>query len=159
MTLPNTCENINEDRSSFVVDNDSKADWAIKRIHEAEADIEKWKDYYAKKLKEIEESNKNTIEHFTHLLYDYFQTLVCKETATQQSYALPSGKLILKKPTVDYKRDDAALLLWAKEKGNSKFIKIKESVAWDEIKKEIKETGEIPDGVVAFEKPAEFKVR
>lgn len=122
-------------------------------------DNARWKAYYAQKLKEIQDQNNNRTAFLSERLLDYFNTIPHKETATQESYSLPSGKLVLTKPTIDYDRDEAELLPWAKKTNDKDFVRRTEAPAWDVIKKHIRETGEIPDGVIPIEKPGEFKVR
>ena len=52
-------ENEQEERAVFVIDNDQKADWAVRRIAELEADTQKWKDYYKAQSERVAQSNQH----------------------------------------------------------------------------------------------------
>ena len=55
-------ENEQEERAGFVIDNDQKADWAVRRIAELEADTQKWKDYYKAQSERVAQSNQQSID-------------------------------------------------------------------------------------------------
>jgi phage host-nuclease inhibitor protein Gam len=101
-----------------------------------------------------------------HYLEKYFGTVQHKVTATEENYRLPSGKLVMKKPSMEFERDDESLLSWLKENGHPEFIKTKESVDWSSLKKTLvvvggsvtDEDGQIVPCITAVEKPAEFKI-
>lgn len=67
-------ENEQEERTGFVIDNDQKADWAVRRIAELEADTQKWKDYYKAQSERVAQSNQQSIDYFTALLESYFMS-------------------------------------------------------------------------------------
>lgn len=143
----------------FAITDDAKAEWALKKIREAEADKQMWADYYAEQLKKITNAANNTIEYMTHLLYGYFETVPHSRTkGGQEKYKLPSGELIRHPAEIEYERDEDALLQWCRNNA-PELIKTKESVNWSELKKRIAAEGLIPDGVEIAEKPEEFKVK
>lgn len=94
----------------------------------------------------------NGTAFLTSCLADFFNTVPHKTTKTTEKYRLLSGTLTLKKGTVKATVDDA---------------KVEESAKWGELKKllaytgeiaTIQSTGEIVEGVTAYETPATFTV-
>lgn len=155
-------------KAAFLIDDDSKADWALRKIAEAQADTAKWADYYANQTEKIKAQNNQIVAYFTSALEQYFDTVPHRTTKTQESYGLPSGKLVRKAQQPAYERDADALLSWAKT-SFPEAIKVKEEASWTDIKNRIgkvmpdgsavdKETGEIIDGVTVVERDPVFKV-
>lgn len=155
-----------EEEERFVVSNDKEAEWCLKKIREAEEEVASWKAYYAEQLQKIIDSCEATKANMMHLLENYFNTVKHKQTETEESYRLPSGKLVLKKQNTDFDRDDSAVIDWLKKNGGEKFIKIKETLDWSALKKTLTvcgetvadEDGQIIPCITAVEKPAEFKI-
>lgn len=90
-----------------------------------------------------------------------------KATKTQEKYRLLSGTLVLKKGGTKAKTDDEKLVPWLKENGYGDLVKVEETAKWGELKKllaytgevaTIAETGEIVEGVTAYEAPDTFTV-
>ena len=81
----------------FTVTDDSTAEWCLRKIKEAKADQEKWRQHYAEQMKKVEEATAQTVGYFEGLLEAYFEQVPHKATKTQESYALPGGKLVRKK--------------------------------------------------------------
>lgn len=59
---------------------------------------------------------------------------------------------------VTYKRDDTALTAWL-EQHRPDLIKVTKSPMWNEIKKAILDTGELPEGVIPEETAEKFEVK
>ena len=104
-------------------------------------------------LDELEQVDLGTVPH--------------KTTKTTEKYRLLSGTLTLKKGTVKAMVDDAKLVPWLRENGYGDLVKVEESAKWGELKKllaytgeiaTIQSTGEIVEGVTAYETPATFTV-
>ncbi len=100
-------------------------------------------------------------------LADFFNTVPHKTTKTTEKYRLLSGTLTLKKGTVKATVDDSKLVPWLRENGYGDLVKVEESAKWGELKKllaytgeiaTIQSTGEIVEGVTAYETPATFTV-
>lgn len=144
-------------QTKYMIENDAQADKAIQKISEQKQAIKAWSQYYAEKFQQIKDECESKIAYYEAILFDYFQCVKRRESKTQLSYPLPSGKLVYKKPKTVYTHDDTLLLPWAKQQ-NGDFIKTTETPKWDNIKKHMLETGEIPDGVTVEEKPGEFRV-
>lgn len=151
----------------FVIEDDQTAEWAIQKINESKAEIKKWEDFYAERLRIIKEREELTIANMESLLQSYFNRVPHKVTATQENYSLPSGKLIFKKQEPEYQRDDAEVIEWLHMNSDDqdKFIKVKETLNWSELKKNITvmgdtvadENGQIMP-IKVVERPDIFKV-
>lgn len=162
-----------EEKEVFVIDNDDKADWAIRKIKEAEDECSRLMSLIVHEHERLEQKEKELTEklerdtsYLKHLLLEYMATVKTKATKTQETYQLLSGKLVKKFPTTDYKKDDERLLEWAKESA-PEFVKVKESVDWAEMKKHVAIAGdgrvaidgEIVDCIRAEEKPGRLDIK
>lgn len=160
---------------SFAIDNDEKANWALKKIAHEESkaarkieECERWVEHYAAQAEKIKVHTEQETSNLKNMLYEYFLTVEPdKDLKTKQEYSLPDGVLRMVKPSVDYERDEKTLIQWAKENA-PEHIKVKESPDWAGIKKNIAiqgdcvvygPTGEIIDGVNVVEKPGRFEVK
>lgn len=151
----------------FIVDNDQKAEWAARKIREARQDTQKWTEYYERQLSAIRRANEDTEAYFAALLADYFETVPHKATKTQESYSLPSCKLVLKAQQPEFNRDEAVLCDYLDKKGRDDLVKITRRADWAALKKTLKvmedgtcvdADGEVVEGVQAFSRQPEFKV-
>lgn len=148
----------------FAIDNDAKAEWALRKIAEIEKDTQKWIDFYAAQAEKVGQQAEADKAYFMGLLESYFATVPHKTTKTQESYTLPGGKLIRKAQAPAYIRNDAQLLPWAKENA---LHKVTEAPDWASIKKRVTvngttavdtETGEIIPGITVEQRPPVFQV-
>ena len=159
-------ENLEGEMMIPQIQNDDEAEECIQAIRAAEADVAFWKDYYADALQKIADASQRIIDNNTARLEAYFDTLPHKKTKTQESYPLPSGKLVRKHQDTEFIRNDEELLSWLHENNGEKYIKTKESVDWAGIKKTLSvlgetvvdENGEIIPCIKASERPDVFKV-
>ncbi|MCX7709256.1 MAG: host-nuclease inhibitor Gam family protein [Clostridia bacterium] len=157
----------------FVIDNDAKAEWALKKICEERAEAQRYIQVcetmiseYQEKIRKAEEKLKSKTSYLETLLLKYFETVSRKVTKTQESYKLPSGTLKLKRPSPEYIRDDAELLKWLKENSLDEYIRVEEKLNWSELKKKlsfsgekvIDENGQIIEGIKVVEKPPVFEI-
>ena len=151
----------------FTVDNDQKAEWAARKIREARQDTQKWTEYYERQLSAIRRANEETEAYFAALLADYFETVPHKATKTQESYSLPSCKLVLKAQQPEFNRDEAVLCDYLDKKGRDDLVKITRRADWAALKKTLKvmedgtcvdANGEVVEGVQAFSRQPEFKI-
>ena len=99
---------------NFHIKDDSMAEWAVRQKLDAEAEKAKWKAYYKDALDKINASCDATIANMTHYLNEYFGKVPHKKTDKQESYRLPSGKLVLKRQECDFERDDEEIIKWLK---------------------------------------------
>lgn len=148
----------------YIIADDGAAEWAIGKIREAEADIEKWTKFYDEQKRRIVEDRQNTIMNMKAMLQTYFEKVPHKVTKTQENYTLPSGKLVFKRQAPEFERDDAKIVDYLKATKQFQFIT--EGVKWGELKKGLTvvgetvadENGEIIEGIRAIERPDIFTV-
>ncbi|HRT84849.1 MAG TPA: host-nuclease inhibitor Gam family protein [Bacteroidales bacterium] len=166
-------DTVPEGKESFVIDNDSKAEWALEKIKAERADMERLVSLCEQKIAEYQEKielfkkqYENSTSFLVSCLQQYFNTVPHKKTKIQETYKLPSGTLKLKYPGPEFVRDEETLVKWLKDNNYTDHIKIKESADWASLKAKVKvdkgnvitEDGEIIEGVKAVDRPPEFKV-
>lgn len=152
---------------SFAITDDLKADWAARKIAEKRRELDRLKAHYEAQLRAAQEATERECSFFERLLYDYFAQCPAKRTKTQASYALPSAKLVLKAPSLQYERNESKLSAYLKAT-HPEFVKVVEKPDWADFKKLVKvqddgacvdaETGEVIDGVHASFGPEKFEV-
>lgn len=158
-----------EQSTEWKITDDQAAEWAIGKIKDAQAEVEKWETYYASMLEKVRNGAENTIAYMTGKLKEYFLTVPHKEARTQEKYSLPSGDLVMKKTRAVWNHDDSALMQWVKDNGLAdECIKTTERVSWSDVKKRLvetdsgqiadSETGVICEAVTVTVEPPEFKV-
>jgi hypothetical protein len=172
--LNNYLEQATDVKAPFEIKDDKAADWALRKIREAEARIEQVQRFADERKAEIDawaetatEREAHTITFFTGLLKAYHFKLH-QDNPRIKTIKLPAGELQLRKSQPQYSRDDDKLTAWLKAH-RPEFVRIKESPDWAEAKKALAvagrhlvdpETGEIVDGVEVYE-PGEptFRVK
>ena len=181
LSIPDNVEDIplpiEDEVEGFIIDNDFKADWAVRKINEAKAEFERLKAIADQQHEELDSmievehermTRKNA--YLTSLLRGYYAKVTPTETATQGTYKLLSGKLILKheKRTITRPDDDAQLVAWLDINGLREFIKIEEKPEWGRLKKRLQivdnevvdtETGLTVDCVSIEDVPESFEVK
>lgn len=165
-----------EVRERFVVDNDMKAEWCLNKIRKIRNEqkreideLQRQMQFYQDQMDAVTKQAQSEIDFFESMLRGYFADRTdsgfAKESKTQISYKLPSGKLILKHPQPEFVRQDDELIGWLK-KNASQFIKVKETPDWAELKKTVTingenvvtKDGEIIPGVKVVESEDKFVV-
>lgn len=143
----------------FQIQDDQGAEWALKKIREAREEQAKWTDFYRGRMDQVVNQTQETIEFMEGLLRQYFAGVPHRVTkGGTEKYALPSGELICKPAGIDYERDEGALLSWC-EANLPEAVKVTRKASWESVKKYIKETGDIPEGVVPVETEPTFQVK
>ena len=150
----------------FVIDTDTKAEWALTKIKEARADRDRWVDWYKAKIAEITEQTDFDTMNLERMLAEYFATVPHKKTKTQESYKLPGGKLVLKTQNPEFKRDDKTVIDWVKANNMGQFVKVKEELDWASLKNAtaifdghvVTEDGEVIPGIDVVDREAKFSV-
>lgn len=157
----------------FRIDNDQKAEWALAKIREEQAEAMRIMNvcksmilHYEEQMKKAEEGLEKKTAYLKGQLEQYFEMVKKKRTKTQEVYKLPSGTLRRKYPKPEFKRDEDKLLQWLKDRQMSEYIKIKESPDWANLKKMVQiagdkvvdEDGEIIEGVTIVDRPPVFEV-
>jgi len=128
-----------EEEQGFAVENDSAAEWCLKKIREARAEQLKWQEHYKAQIQRVNDETERTVAFFTAKLEDYFAQVPHKSTKTQESYSLPGGQLIRKAQQPKYSTDDAELIPWLKDNFLLDFVKVRtvESADWAALKKQL----------------------
>lgn len=168
-------EIINEqtEKEGFIIDSDEKAEWALRKIAEEQAEAQRYINVcqtvineYQEKIRKKQEQTEQKVAHLKTLLEQYFETVPKRKTATQEIYNLPSGTLRRKFLSPEIKRDEGKIIEWLKERNMKEYVKTKETLDWAELKKKIRiqgqyvvdENGEIIDGVEVIERPPKFEI-
>ena len=148
----------------FSIKDDRGAEYALKRIRETQAEVDKFRAYYDEQIAKMQERADGISAFYTAHLQRYFSHVPHKTTKTTESYELPSAKLVWKQQAPEYVRDEEKIINWLKESTNSdEFIKVKESLDWAGLKKIVEvsgndcivsDTGEIVPGIrVEYREP------
>ena len=166
-----------EQQEGFKIDSDSKAEWAVKRIKEAEREQNRLLALVDEERAELDVREKEILDNYAKktdglkaLLEEYLRAQYAKEEAretnTQITYQLLSGKLVYKKSGLELKQNADVLVNWCKEHLPD-AIKVTYTPKWAEIKKNIKvvdgvpvyaPTGEVVDGVEEAYVASKFNV-
>jgi len=161
-----------EQNGGFIIDTDEKAEWALQKISQEKTDCERMKavcermiESYKIKIEDAQTRYENNTSYLKGMLQRYMDTVKTKDSKTQKTYALPSGKLKIKYQQPEYVRDDEVLIKWLKENKVS-YIKTKETPDWSNLKKllsvsgekVVDENGEIVEGVTVVEREPVFEV-
>ena len=150
----------------FVIDTDAKAGWALDKIREARADRDRWVEWYKAQIEKITAQTDFDTMNLERMLADYFATVPHKQTKTQESYALPGGKLVLKTQNPEFKRDDKTVIEWLKQNGGERYVKIEEKLDWSALKGDtavfdgniVNVDGEIIPGIEVIDRDPKFIV-
>jgi hypothetical protein len=150
-----------DDNGHYRIRNDQEAEWALRKIKEAEDNKEFWKAHYDQQYKSVCFTNDLTINNMRSLLQTYFATVPHKISKTEESYGLPSGKIYMKQQEPEF--DTKSLLDWLKVNGKTEFIEYKESAKWSDFKKTLAKdpegkfaVAETEDGLRAVTKDGEI---
>jgi len=156
-----------------IIDNDSKANWAVKQILKDRADTNRLIaladeeiNYLHDRRKALMERQESREGYLKALLMGYFERVEPSTTTkTQTTYKLLAGKLVLKKQQPEFIRDEAALLSWA-EATAPEYVKIEKKVNWADLKKkanvsgeDVLYEGEVIPGITAKARPDVFEVQ
>ena len=169
----------NENEERFVIDNDSKANWALRKVRHmkkkqekneklAEEQIEK----IQKEIDEIEhwlekenEKIQNNIDFMKSKL-KYYAMELKDENPDLKTHSLPFGALKFRKKRPKWNYDDDKLLEFT-ENNLEEAVKVKKKVDKRKLKKKaevvgnkavLKDTGEIIEGVSVVQRPEKFKI-
>ena len=173
-----------EQQDGFKIDSDSKAEWAVKRIKEAEREQNRLLALVDEERAELDVREKEILDNYAKktdglkaLLEEYLRAQYAKEEAretnTQITYQLLSGKLVYKLTVEqgkalnqELKHNADVLVNWCKEHLPD-AVNVTYTPKWAEIKKNIKvvdgipvyaPTGEVVDGVEEAYVASKFNV-
>jgi Bacteriophage Mu Gam like protein len=140
------------DSTAFVIENDSQADWALRKLGALQSDDAEREAFVTAELARLEQweqqqtlKSQRAQEYFTSLLRAYYARLrqAGKVNARNKTYSLPHGKLSMRTHEPQWLRDAPALLAWADELG---LVLIKKELDWPALKARL-----IPDGTGAID--------
>ena len=157
MTMTKLIEQTNNEH--FVIDSDTKALWAIRKINEYKEEREMLVRFYQKQIEKAEQEEAFHVDRLMAMLEDYAATLPMKSAKTLRSYELPGAKLVFKKPHAVISHDDEKIIKALKAKGDLQFIKTVEKLDWAGLKKKFQEDGEAVDGISIEIEPESFELR
>ncbi|WP_042678491.1 host-nuclease inhibitor Gam family protein [Anaerosalibacter massiliensis] len=163
-------------QEAWRIKNDDDAEWLIEKVNKDLIESNRYKEslkskieVLERKLRKVEEEENLAIERRNSYLAEYFESIdekFKKKTKTQEKYRLPSGEIVKKYPSPQFKRDNNKLLNWIKSSGLD-YVEIKESPRWNELKaitsikngQVVTEDGEIVEGIEVIERDPvlEFK--
>lgn len=155
-----------EEKTPWEIKDDFGAEWAIQQILDAKEKLAVFKEHYAQQLKALEAECHDKVSCMEAKLEAYFDKLPHRVSATQESYNLPSARLIRKKQNPEFRRDDDVLLPWVANTAPECAVSRWE-IRWGELKKRLTivdgqavdaDTGEIVPGITVEERGETFLV-
>lgn len=164
----------------FIIDNDQKANWALRKIRHLNQKKKENQDFADKEIeaiqKEIDEINEwlesendsldNDIEYMEGMLRVYAEQLK-SDAPKLKTHKLPFGRLQFRKQRDKWNYDNDKLLEFA-EQNLADTIKVKKQVDKRKLKKKIKvvgskavvaDTGEVVEGIEVIQRGEKFKVK
>ena len=163
-----------EKQDEFVIDDDHKANWALKKIRQMKNKIAEKEEFAQKEIDEIkiwleEETGKleDSIEYFESMLTEYAMKMK-QEDEDLKTHKLPAGDLKFRKQRPKWNYDNKSLMEYLEESGKEDLIRVKRSPDKNKLKKQVEvvgnkvvdaETGEIIEGIEVQERGESFKVK
>lgn len=162
-----------DDTQRFTIRDDNAAEWALKKIRTEDeryarlrAVCEAQVEFYTRKIAEYDRQLERRTGYLQSLLEGYFSEVDHKRTKTQESYELPSGKLVLKHQRPKVTRDDELLADWCMMNGHEAEVEYVTKINWADLKGKLTETatgyvdenGEIVPGITLEEREDVFRV-
>lgn len=161
------------ERESFTVTDDQQANWALRKIKQAQQKQEANNALALAEINKIEEWNKSENEK-AQTDIDYFQGLLAgyalqkrNEDPKFKSLKLPNGRIRFTKQQPQWKYDDETVLQALKDAELNDFIQVTETPKKADIKKVFNvvgdsvinpDTGEIIEGITIEEREDKFGV-
>ena len=124
------------------ITSDQEADLYIQKIKEAEESKKYWKGFYKERADAMVAEADANIANMKAMLQTFFEKVPHKQTATQENYALPSGKLVFKKQNNDFDYDEDEVIKWLEANGGECFVKVKKSLDWSALKETLLVVGD-----------------
>jgi hypothetical protein len=169
---------LTEEQQGFIIDNDEKADWAIRkvlRLQQKNNDIKQLAELQINKIKQWQEreseGNDSSINYLTALLAPYAKSQL---DGKKKTVKMPSGNVSFRSVSPGYfiagnKVDGKnQRLIDHVKKSDPEYLKIEESVNWSEFKdtltplstgKVLTNDGEVLDFISAVEYPDSISIK
>src|SRR5690625_2507636 len=165
-------ERVNE--KGFIVDNEQKANWALRKIKELQQEIEDNTRLAEKEIDKIErwktkqnEQLADSVLYFESLLNDYAARKRA-EDPNFKSMSLPNGRIGYRKQQPRWNYDDETLLKYLERTELDELIRVSKAPNKAEIRKQFEvvgdkvintETGEVVEGIDIVHRDEVFNVR
>jgi len=164
----------------FIIDNDQKANWALRKIRHLKNKKNKNEEFAKTEIKAIQkeidavnswlESENGTLNNdieYLEMKLKYYALDLRDDDPELKTHKLPFGQLQFRKQRKKWKYEDDKLLEFA-EKNIKDTVKIKKQVDKRKLKQKIKvvgdkavvaDTGEVIEGIKVIERGEKFKVK
>lgn len=130
------------EQGEFVIDSMDKLDWAIRKVAVIEKGAEQKIECARRQILRLQEYirrvNENTEKNtarFKTMMEPFVKTLL--EGGKRKSFDAPSGTVGFRVQEPEFEKDDESLVKWLKESGKRDLVKVKESVDWAILKKQL----------------------
>lgn len=157
-------EDITEDKQEFVIDSDSKADWALSIIKQEQDEQQRLLNSIDEQIEILKAKRERIAENdkcrfLKGKLNEYFESIQDgkREMKTCIKYKLANGELVYTKPKTNYERDNDKIITWLSEHNKFEFIKTNPTIDWKELCK-TDFFSEI-DGITEVTTEAKFEVK
>lgn len=157
-------EDITEEKKEFVIDSDSKADWALSIIKQEQDEQQRLLNSIDEQIEILKAKRERIAENdkcrfLKGKLNEYFESIQDgkREMKTCIKYKLANGELVYTKPKISYKRDNDKIITWLSEHNKFEYIKTNPTVDWKELSKT--EFFSQIDGVTEVTTEAKFEVK
>ena len=171
--------NQKQKKENFIIDNDSKANWALRKIRHMKEKQNKNKELAKSQIEKIQEEIdeiehwlekenekiQNNIDFMKSKLKNYAYELK-NENPDLKTHNLPFGALKFRKRRPKWNYEDDKLLQFA-ESNLEEVVKIKKKVDKRKLKKKaevvgekavLEDTGEVINGIKVVQRPEKFKI-
>lgn len=157
-----------QNTGGFIVDDDIKAEWLLKKLKDKEEFANKMIDFYKSQIEKTQKDLDNFRSYAEFKLNQYLVSglVPLKQTKTELKYQLPTATIKLKKQAPNFLYENDAFMAELSEKHMDEFIEQKPFLKWGELKKDLvvlsdgtvalNSTGEILNHITALEKDDKF---
>ena len=166
-------EYLNNKKEGWKVDDESSADWALRKIKEHENEIKRINEFAEQEVSKIESWAEREVDHHKQEI-DFFQSKLAEYAMSLREYddkfktlKLPNGRVRFRKQRPQWKYDDKTLIQSLKQAGMTDYIKTEEKPAKNDIKKVLEvvdgkainpETGEVVEGIEIIDRGEKVEV-
>ena len=134
-------EDITEDKQEFVIDSDSKADWALSIIKQEQDEQQRLLNSIDEQIEILKAKRERIADNdkcrfLKGKLNEYFESISegKRELKSCIKYKLANGELVYKKPVINYERDNDKIIAWLTEHNKFEYIKTNPTVDRQELK-------------------------
>ena len=121
---------------------DLEAGWQLERRRKIVEDRDELIAFYKARIDAAKADAEFKLGFIDRALRAFYDTVPHKTTKTQEYYALPGGKIMMKAQDPEYERDDKAVIEWLKANNGASYVKTEEKLDWDSLKDETTVVGE-----------------